>query len=120
MLHLHGCRCPDALAGENERLLEGNRALDAKLLAVMMSMHARLGAESGLKVLDDSVVTLICDLFFRDSKASSLLSNSDMLVGRSALALVERRSALALADEWNQGWVEYFSARPWRAPLLNS
>ena len=48
MLHLHGCCCPDALAGENERLLEVNRVLEAKLLAVMMSMHARLGAGSGL------------------------------------------------------------------------
>ena len=33
-------------------------ALEARLLAVMMSTHARLEAESGLKVLDDNLVTL--------------------------------------------------------------
>jgi len=36
-----------------------------------MSTHARLGAESGLKVLEDHLVSLICDLFCRESKASS-------------------------------------------------
>ena len=42
----------------------------------MMSTHARLGAESGLKVLEDHLVTLICDLFCRESKASSLLGKA--------------------------------------------
>ena len=48
-----------------------NRALNATLLAVMMSMHARLGAESGLKVLEHHLVMLICDLLCMDSKSSS-------------------------------------------------
>ena len=42
-----------------------------------MSMHARLGAESVLSVLDDHLVTMICDLFCRQSKASSLLDGGD-------------------------------------------
>jgi hypothetical protein len=70
----------NALAGEIQRLVAVNRALDAKLLAVMMSMHARLGAESGLKVLEDHPVTLICDLFCRESKASSPLGKASVFV----------------------------------------
>ena len=71
----------NALAGEIQRL----RALDANLLVVMMSMHTRLGAESGLKVLDDHLVTLIWDLFKRrrlatsSSKASSLLGKAGVV-----------------------------------------
>ena len=38
-----------------------------------MSAHARLGADSGLKVLDDHLFTLTCNIFCTDSKASSLL-----------------------------------------------
>jgi hypothetical protein len=40
----------------------------------MMSTYARLGAESGysMKVLEDHLVSLICDLFCRNSKAASL------------------------------------------------
>ena len=53
-----------------------NKALDAKLLAMMMSTHARLGADSGLKVLEDHLVTLICDLFCRKSKTSSLFGKA--------------------------------------------
>ena len=53
-----------------------NRDLDAKLLAVMMSTHARLGAESGLKVFEDPLIKLICDLFCTESKASSLLGKA--------------------------------------------
>ena len=53
-----------------------NRALDAKLLAVMMSTHARLAADSGLKALKDHLVTLICDLFCRESKTSSLFGKA--------------------------------------------
>ena len=65
-------RNANALTGEIERLVAVNRALDTKLLAVVMSMHARLGADSCLKVLDDHLVTLICDLFCRESNVSSL------------------------------------------------
>ena len=53
-LHLPGC--PDALAEEIHRLLVVNTTLDYKLLAVMMSTHARLGAKSALEVLDASQV----------------------------------------------------------------
>ena len=42
----------------------------------MISTHARLGAESGLKVLEDHLVTLICDIFCRESKASSLFGKA--------------------------------------------
>ena len=73
-IDLNGSR--DALAWEIERLLVINRALDTKLLAVMMSTHARLGADSGLKVLEDHLVTLICDLFCRESKTSSLFGKA--------------------------------------------
>ena len=66
----------NALAGEIQRLVAVNRALDAKLLAVMMSTHARLGAESGLRVLEDHLVMLICDLLCRESKTSSLLGKA--------------------------------------------
>jgi hypothetical protein len=65
-----------ALAREIQRLVVVNRAPDTKLLAVMMSMHAHLGAESGLRVLEDHLVTLICDLFCLDSKASSLFGKA--------------------------------------------
>ena len=41
----------------------------------MMSMHARLGAESGLRVLDQNLVRTICDMFCRESKASCLLDD---------------------------------------------
>ena len=73
-IDLNGSR--DALAWEIERLLVINRALDTKLLAVMMSTHARLGADSGLKVLEDDLVMLICDLFCRESKTSSLFGKA--------------------------------------------
>ena len=53
-----------------------NKTFDTELLAVMMSMHARLGAESGLKVLEDHLVSLICDLFCRESKASALFGKA--------------------------------------------
>ena len=43
----------------------------------LMSMHAHLGAESGLKVLNDSLVTTTCDTVCRQSKASSLLYEGD-------------------------------------------
>ena len=45
----------------------------------MMSTHARLRAESGLKVLEDHLVTLICDLFCRESKASSCFGKAGVL-----------------------------------------
>ena len=44
----------------------------------MMSMHARLGAGSGLRVLDDNLVTMIWDVFCRESKASSLLDEGSV------------------------------------------
>ena len=50
--------------------------IDAKQLAVMMSTHARLGADSGLKVLEDHLVKLICDLFCTESKTSSLFGKA--------------------------------------------
>jgi hypothetical protein len=64
------------LAGEIETLLAVNRALDTKPLVVMMSTYACLRAEKILRVLEDSLVTLICDLFRRESKASSLLGRA--------------------------------------------
>jgi histone H3/H4 len=56
--------------------------IDAKQLAVMMSTHARLGAESGFKVLEDHLVTFICDLFCRESKTSSIEREDRLLTGR--------------------------------------
>jgi hypothetical protein len=56
------------LVFETDRLLAVNTALDSKLLALMMSMHARLGAGSGLTVLDGNIVTMICDVFRGKSK----------------------------------------------------
>ena len=58
----------EGLPTEIDRSLAVNRALDSKLLAVMMSMHARLGAGSGLTVLDGNIVTMICDVFRGKSK----------------------------------------------------
>jgi hypothetical protein len=49
-----------------------------KLLAVMMSIHTRLGAENSLKVLDDNLAKWIWDLVCRGSKASSLLDKGDV------------------------------------------
>ena len=65
------------LLEEIDRLLAVNRNFNSQLLAVTMAMHARLGAESGLKALDDSLLKLIFDQFFRASKTSSLLDNRD-------------------------------------------
>ena len=48
-----------------------NKNLDAKLLVVMMSTHERLGADSGLEVLEDHIVKHSCDIFCNESKASS-------------------------------------------------
>ena len=53
-----------------------NRTLDTNLLAVMMSTHARLGAERDLKNLDDHLVTPIFDLLCRESKTSCLLGKA--------------------------------------------
>ena len=47
----------------------------SKLVAVMMSMHTRLGAESSLRVLDQNLVRTMCDMFCRESKASCLLDD---------------------------------------------
>ena len=66
------------LRTEIYRFLAVNRALDSKLLALMMSMHARLGAGSGLRILDDHLVTMICDVYCREQKASSLLDEGDV------------------------------------------
>ena len=63
------------LLDEVDRFVAVNRALDSKLVAVMMSMHARLGAESGLRVLDQNLVWTMCDMFCRESKASCLLDD---------------------------------------------
>ena len=63
---------------EIDKFFAFNTALDSKLLAVMMSTHARLGAGSGLRVLDDRLVTMICDVVCRESKASSLLDEGDV------------------------------------------
>jgi hypothetical protein len=63
---------------EIDRLLTVNMALDTKLLAVMMSTHARPGAGNGLRVLNESLVTMICDVFRRKSKTSSLLDEGDV------------------------------------------
>ena len=65
----------EGLRTEVRRFVAVNRALDSKLLAGMMSMHARLGAESGLRVLDQNLVRTICDMFCKESKASCLLDD---------------------------------------------
>jgi hypothetical protein len=72
-LHLDG---RNALVWEIDKLVAVKRDLDAKLLAVIMSMHACIRAESGLKILEDHLVTLICDLLCRDSKTSSLFGKA--------------------------------------------
>ena len=46
-----------------ENRMDMNAFLHGMLLAVMMSKHARLGAESGLRILADDLVRLICELF---------------------------------------------------------
>ena len=99
-IDLNGSR--DALAWEIERLLVINRALDTKLLAVMMSTHARLGADSGLEVIDDHLVTLICDLFCRASKTSSLFGKPGVF-SRPVLSQMKRhcRRRLALCASRN-------------------
>ena len=63
------------LLAEVYRFVAVNRALDSKLLAVMMSMHARLGAESDLRELDQNLVRTMCDMFCREGKASCLLDD---------------------------------------------
>ena len=68
----------EILLTEIDRLLAVNTALDTKLLAVMMSMHARLATGSVLRVLNESLITTICDMFRRESKASSLLDEGDV------------------------------------------
>jgi hypothetical protein len=79
----HGTALDRGLQAEINRFLAVNRALVTKLLAVLMSMHARLGAGSGLRVLDDNLVTMICDVLHRESKASSLLDEWDVEKGES-------------------------------------
>ena len=65
----------EGLLAEVDRFLAVNRALDSKLVAVIMSMHSRLGAESGLRVLDQNLVRTMCDMISRESKASCLLDD---------------------------------------------
>ena len=43
---------------EIERRVAMKSSLEAKLLAVMMSTHTHLGAESGLEIFEDHLVTL--------------------------------------------------------------
>ena len=74
-LHLDCQGLDEGLLAEVDRFVAVNRALDSKLVAVMMSMHARLGAASGLRVLDQNLVRTICDMFCRESKASCLLDD---------------------------------------------
>ena len=74
-LRLEGQGLDERLLGEVDRFVAVNGALDSKVLAGMMSMHARLGAESGLRVLDHNLVRTICDMFCRESKASCLLDD---------------------------------------------
>ena len=68
----------EGLLTEIDRLLAVNTTLDSKFLSVMMSTHARLGAGSDLRVLDASLITMICDVFCRESSASSLLDEGDV------------------------------------------
>ena len=53
-------------------------ALESKLLAVVMSMHERLGAGSGLKVLDENLVKMICDMLRSESNLSDTEYGSDI------------------------------------------
>ena len=62
----------------SHRFPDVNRALDPKLLTVMISMHARLGAGSGLTVFDRHLVAMICDVIRRESKASSFFDEGDI------------------------------------------
>ena len=57
-----GCMLEDIGA-----FLTVSQSLELKLVAVMMAMHLRLGADSGSKALDDSLLKVICDCFYRDS-----------------------------------------------------
>ena len=75
MLYLDDEGLDESLLDEVDRFVAVNEALDSKLVAVMMSMHARLGAESGLRVLDQNLVRTMCDMISRESKASCLLDD---------------------------------------------
>ena len=75
MLYLDDEGLDEGLLDEVDRFVAVNEALDSKLVAVMMSMHARLGAESGLRVLDQNLVRTMCDMISRESKASCLLDD---------------------------------------------
>ena len=94
------------MLAEVDRFVAVNGALGSKLVAVMMSMHARLGAESGLRVLDQNLVRTMCDMFCRESKASCLLddveeedSESDEEEGESDEEEVESDEEEDEADE---------------------
>ena len=62
-----------------------NKNLDAKLLVVMMSTHERLGADSGLEVLEDHIVKHSCDIFCNESKASSWVISCSCTAVRARL-----------------------------------
>ena len=68
-------------------------ALESKLLAVVMSMHKGLGAGSGLRVLDENLVKMICDMLRSESNLSDIEYGSD-------IDLLEYRSDIDLLDFW--------------------
>ena len=78
----------------------------------MISTHARLGAEISLDVLENHLITLTCDLFGRDSKASSLLGKAGFFAcpGNHHLetGAVTLEMALEMLTQWHPrlGWVQ--------------
>jgi hypothetical protein len=64
--HLQACQ---AVREELRALLAVNRALGELQLAVVMAMHVRLGAESGLNMLDADLFKVLCGLFCSARKA---------------------------------------------------
>ena len=53
-------------------------ALESKLLTVVMSMHKGLGAGSSLRVLDENLVKMICDMLRTESNLSDIEYGSDI------------------------------------------
>ena len=53
-------------------------ALESKLLAVVMSMHKGLGAGSSLRVLDENLVKMICDMLRSEISVNDTEYGSDI------------------------------------------
>ena len=53
-------------------------ALESKLLTVVMSMHKGLGAGSSLRVLDENLVKMICDMLRSEISVNDTEYGSDI------------------------------------------